>query len=57
MMDTRQRIISQLRADRAGLAGLVVVTCFFMAALGVWTGLWGQDWAAADGGRGSGSAG
>ena len=50
-MDTRQRILNQLRQDRAGLAGLAVVSCFLLAALGVWAGIWGQEWAAADGGR------
>ena len=50
-MNARQRIFHQLSEDRAGRAGLIVVACFFLAALGVWTGLWGQEWAAAGGDR------
>lgn len=50
-MNPRQRILRQLAEDRAGLAGLAVVACFFIAALGVWAGIWGQEWAAASGGR------
>ena len=50
-MRTGQRIFQQLRRDRAGLAGLIVVGGFFLAALGVWAGIWGQEWAAAAGGR------
>ena len=50
-MNARQRVFHQLREDRAGRAGLIVVACFFLAALGVWAGLWGQEWATADGGR------
>lgn len=41
----------QLRRDKAGLAGLFIVIVFFMLAMGVWTGLLGQDWSAATGGR------
>ena len=33
------------------MAGLLIVGVFLLAAAGVWFGAWGQDWAAADGGR------
>ena len=45
------RLWERLRNDPAGLAGLVVVLLFFAVAVGVWLGLLGQGWAAADGGR------
>jgi len=41
----------QLRADRTGLAGLLVVLLFSLLAAGVWLGVLGQGWSAADGGR------
>ena len=50
-MRARLRTWRRLRRDRAGLVGLLIVGAFFVAALGVWFGLWGQDWAAAGGGR------
>jgi ABC-type dipeptide/oligopeptide/nickel transport system permease subunit len=46
-----QRLWFRLRGDRAGMAGLVIVAVFASLALGVWTGLLGQEWAAANGGR------
>jgi ABC-type dipeptide/oligopeptide/nickel transport system permease subunit len=46
-----QRIWFRLRGDRAGMAGLVIVAVFALLALGVWSGLLGQEWAAANGGR------
>jgi ABC-type dipeptide/oligopeptide/nickel transport system permease subunit len=42
---------NRLKADRAGLAGLTIVLLFMLLAVGVWLGLWGQNWAAASGGR------
>lgn len=42
---------SRLRSDPYGLAGLVIVVFFLLLAIGVWLGLLGQDWSAADGGR------
>jgi peptide/nickel transport system permease protein len=33
------------------MAGLVIVSCFFLVALAVWLGWLGQGWSAADGGR------
>ena len=50
-MNGRRRAWRRLRRDRAGLVGLLIVGAFFIAAIGVWFGIWGQDWAAADGGR------
>jgi ABC-type dipeptide/oligopeptide/nickel transport system permease subunit len=45
------RFWQQLRKDKAGLAGLVIVVVFVLLAAGVWTGVLGQGWSAADGGR------
>lgn len=42
---------ARLRADPAGLAGLIVVAVFLALAVAVWLGIAGQGWAAADGGR------
>jgi ABC-type dipeptide/oligopeptide/nickel transport system permease subunit len=42
---------SRLRADPYGMAGLVIVAFFLLLALGVWSGLLGQDWSSAAGGR------
>jgi ABC-type dipeptide/oligopeptide/nickel transport system permease subunit len=45
------RIFDRIRGDRAGMVGLVIVTVFFLMAVGVWLGLVGQGWAEAQGGR------
>ena len=45
------RFWQQLRQDKAGLAGLLLVLIFFLLAAGVWAGVLGQGWSAADGGR------
>jgi len=45
------RFWQQLRKDKAGLAGLVIVVVFILLAAGVWAGVLGQGWSAADGGR------
>jgi ABC-type dipeptide/oligopeptide/nickel transport system permease subunit len=45
------RFWQQLRKDKAGLAGLVIVVVFVLLAAGVWAGVLGQGWSAADGGR------
>jgi peptide/nickel transport system permease protein len=45
------RTWTRLKNDRAGLAGLAIVSLFLMLALGVWLGWLGQGWSAADGGR------
>jgi peptide/nickel transport system permease protein len=50
-MPAVQRLWSRLRTDRGGMAGLAIVATFTLLALGVWFGLIGQEWAAADGGR------
>lgn len=50
-MGGRADILSKLKNDRAGLAGLLIVTFFFLIALGVWLGWLGQGWSDADGGR------
>ena len=50
-MRTGARFWQQLRKDKAGMAGLVIVVVFFLLASGVWAGLLGQGWSAADGGR------
>jgi len=50
-MPAARRLWSRLRSDPAGLAGLFIVAVFFLMAIGVWSGLLGQDWSAAGGGR------
>jgi peptide/nickel transport system permease protein len=45
------RFWQQLRKDKAGLAGLVIVVVFVLLAAGVWAGVLGQGWSAANGGR------
>ena len=39
----------KFRRDRVGMAALAVVLVYFVIALGVWLGLWGQNWSAIDG--------
>ena len=50
-MKPANRIWRQLRQDRFGMVGLLVVALFFVTAIGVWIGWFGQDWSAAEGGR------
>ncbi len=50
-MTSDSRIWRQLKKNRAGLAGLLIVAVFFLLAAGVWTGILGQDWSDAGGGR------
>jgi len=50
-MPATRNLWSRLRADRSGLAGLLIVTVFLLLAVGAWFGLIGQDWSAAEGGR------
>jgi ABC-type dipeptide/oligopeptide/nickel transport system permease subunit len=50
-MSGRRSAWNTLRRDRGGMVGLLIVGVFLVAAVGVWVGAWGQDWAAADGGR------
>jgi ABC-type dipeptide/oligopeptide/nickel transport system permease subunit len=37
--------LRKLGRDRAGLAGLAIVTAYFIAAAGVWLGWWATEWA------------
>ena len=41
----------KLRRDRTGMAALGVVLAYFIAALGVWLGLWATGWADVEGGK------
>jgi len=41
----------KLRRDRAGMAGLVILIVYLVAAIGVWLGLWGGGWGEVDGGK------
>jgi ABC-type dipeptide/oligopeptide/nickel transport system permease subunit len=50
-MKSDLRFWKQLRKDKVGLAGLAIVFVFFLLAAGVWAGVLGQGWSAADGGR------
>jgi peptide/nickel transport system permease protein len=50
-MESGARLWRQLRKNRTGLAGLLVVIVFFGLAVGVWSGVLGQNWSEAYGGR------
>ena len=50
-MSAGQTLWTRLRSDPSGLAGLAIVAGFLLLALGVWFGVLGQDWSAAEGGR------
>ncbi len=39
----------KFRRDRTGMISLAVVIFFMLIALGVWAGLWGQDWSSVEG--------
>jgi ABC-type dipeptide/oligopeptide/nickel transport system permease subunit len=39
------KVLRKFLADLTGIAGAVVVLLYFLAALGVWCGWWGTDWA------------
>ncbi|WP_456417259.1 ABC transporter permease [Thiolapillus sp.] len=43
------KALYKFRRDRTGMISLGVVLFFFVIALGVWTGLWGQHWSAIEG--------
>jgi peptide/nickel transport system permease protein len=45
------RLWRQLRHDRAGFTGLLIVSGYFLVAAGVWSGVLGQNWSEAGGGR------
>lgn len=51
MMVGGARTWNRLRNDRAGIVGLLIVTVFFLLAIGVWLGWFGQAWSDAGGGR------
>ncbi len=42
---------SQFKSDRYGISGLLIVSIFLIIAIGVWSGLLGQDWSATSGNR------
>lgn len=44
------RAFDRFRRDRAAMAGLITVAVFFVVAVGVWLGLWGQGWSQVTGG-------
>ncbi len=46
-----RRLWNQLRRDKAGMTGLIIVLIFLLLAVGVWAGVLGQDWSEANGGR------
>lgn len=50
-MAAHSRTWAKLRRNRSGMAGLAIVVFFFLIAAGVWLGLFGQGWSAANGGR------
>lgn len=43
--------LQQLRSDRYGMGGLIIVLIFFLIALSVWSGLLGQGWSDVVGGQ------
>jgi peptide/nickel transport system permease protein len=51
MMQSANRSLQSLKANKPGMAGLVIILLFFLVAVGVWTGVMGQNWSAASGGR------
>jgi peptide/nickel transport system permease protein len=50
-MDSGMRLWRNVRSDKAGLAGFLIVSAFFLVAAGVWAGILGQNWSEASGGR------
>jgi peptide/nickel transport system permease protein len=43
------KAIYKLRRDRAGMVGFAIVMAYFIAALGVWLGIWGTHWSDVEG--------
>lgn len=43
------KAVYKFSKDRAGLIGLAVVLAYFIAALGVWLGIWGTHWSDVEG--------
>jgi ABC-type dipeptide/oligopeptide/nickel transport system permease subunit len=50
-MQPGRRLWNQLRRDKAGMTGLIIVLIFLLLAVGVWAGVLGQSWSEANGGR------
>ncbi len=50
-MDSGMRLWRNVRNNKAGLAGFLIVSAFFLVAAGVWSGVLGQGWSEASGGR------
>lgn len=45
------RFWQKLREDKSGLAGFMIVFVFFLLSIAVWSGVLGQGWSTANGGR------
>ena len=43
------KALYKFRRDRAGVLGLGIVLAYFVAALGVWFGVWGTEWSDVEG--------
>ena len=43
------KALYKFRRDRTGMLGLGIVVAYFVAALGVWFGLWGTEWSDVEG--------
>jgi ABC-type dipeptide/oligopeptide/nickel transport system permease subunit len=43
------KALYKFRRDRAGMLGLGIVVVYFIAALGVWFGVWGTEWSDVEG--------
>jgi peptide/nickel transport system permease protein len=43
------KALYKFRRDRAGMFGLGIVLAYFIAALGVWFGVWGTEWGDVEG--------
>jgi peptide/nickel transport system permease protein len=50
-MSSGGHIWQRLKANRTGMAGLIIVLIFLLIALAAWTGLAGQEWSRVTGGR------
>ena len=52
-VDQRETIwgkaVYKFRRDRAGMASLAIVLIYWVAAMGVWLGIWGTHWSDVDG--------
>jgi peptide/nickel transport system permease protein len=43
------KALYKFRRDRAGMLGLGIVLLYFIAAVGVWLGIWGTEWSDVEG--------